>query len=59
VPLGNAGAIAEFCMRVLTPIIVFQDNNAGVFHRLANDAEEEQSKEVVLTSSVWCRYSKA
>ena len=37
-------------MQALTQNLYFKnlDNNAGVFHRLANDAEEEESKEAVL-----------
>ena len=37
-------------MQALTQSLYFKnlDNNAGVFHRLANDAEEEESKEAVL-----------
>ena len=37
-------------MQVLTRNLYFKnlDNNAGVFHRIANDAEEEESKEAVL-----------
>lgn len=37
-------------MQVLTQNLYFKnlDNNAGVFHRLANDAEEEECKEAVL-----------
>ncbi len=37
-------------MQVLTQNLYFKnlDNNAGVFHRLANDAEEEENKEAVL-----------
>jgi hypothetical protein len=37
-------------MQTLTQNLYFKnlDNNAGVFHRLANDAEEEESKEAVL-----------
>jgi len=37
-------------MQTLTQSLYFKnlDNNAGVFHRLANDAEEEESKEAVL-----------
>jgi len=37
-------------MQTLTQNLYFKnlDNNAGVFHRLANDAEEEESKEAIL-----------
>ena len=37
-------------MQALTQNLYFKnlDNNAGVFHRLANDAEEEESKEAIL-----------
>ena len=37
-------------MQALTQNLYFKnlDNNAGVFHRLVNDAEEEESKEAVL-----------
>ncbi len=37
-------------MQALTQNLYFKnlDNNAGVFHRLANDAEEEENKEAVL-----------
>ena len=37
-------------MQALTQNLYFKnlDNNAGVFHRLANDAEEEECKEAVL-----------
>lgn len=37
-------------MQALTQSLYFKnlDNNAGVFHRLANDAEEEENKEAVL-----------
>jgi hypothetical protein len=37
-------------MQALTQSLYFKnlDNNAGVFHRLANDAEEEECKEAVL-----------
>lgn len=37
-------------MQALTKNLYFKnlDNNAGVFHRLANDAEEEESKEAIL-----------
>jgi len=37
-------------MQTLTQNLYFKnlDNNAGVFHRLANDAEEEECKEAVL-----------
>jgi len=37
-------------MQALTQNLYFKnlDNNAGVFHRLANDAEEEESKEALL-----------
>ena len=37
-------------METLTRNLYFKnlDNNAGVFHRLANDAEEEESKEAIL-----------
>ncbi len=37
-------------MQALTQSLYFKnlDNNAGVFHRLVNDAEEEESKEAVL-----------
>jgi Protein of unknown function (DUF3754) len=37
-------------MQELTQNLYFKnlDNNAGVFHRLANDAEEEETKEAVL-----------
>jgi len=37
-------------MQALTRNLYFKnlDNNAGVFHRIANDAEEEESKEAVL-----------
>ena len=37
-------------MQALTQNLYFKnlDNNAGVFHRLTNDAEEEESKEAVL-----------
>jgi len=37
-------------MQALTQNLYFKnlDNNAGVFHRLANDAEEEEHKEAVL-----------
>lgn len=37
-------------MQMLTQNLYFKnlDNNAGVFHRLANDAEEEESKEAIL-----------
>ena len=36
-------------METLTRNLYFKnlDNNAGVFHRLANDAEEEESKEAI------------
>jgi hypothetical protein len=37
-------------MQALTQNLYFKnlDNNAGVFHRLVNDAEEEESKEAIL-----------
>ena len=37
-------------MQALTQNLYFKnlDNNAGVFHRLSNDAEEEESKEAIL-----------
>ena len=37
-------------LQALTQNLYFKnlDNNAGVFHRLANDAEEEESKEAIL-----------
>jgi hypothetical protein len=37
-------------MQALTQNLYFKnlDNNAGVFHRIANDAEEEESKEAIL-----------
>ncbi len=37
-------------MQMLTQNLYFKnlDNNAGVFHRLANDAEEEECKEAIL-----------
>ena len=37
-------------MQTLTQNLYFKnlDNNPGVFHRLANDAEEEESKEATL-----------
>lgn len=37
-------------MQALTQSLYFKnlDNNAGVFHRIANDAEEEESKEAIL-----------
>lgn len=37
-------------MQTLTQSLYFKnlDNNAGVFHRLANDAEEEECKEAIL-----------
>ena len=37
-------------MQLLTQNLYFKnlDNNAGVFHRLANDAEEEECKEAIL-----------
>jgi len=37
-------------MQALTQNLYFKnlDNNAGVFHRLVNDAEEEESKEALL-----------
>ena len=37
-------------MQSLTQNLYFKnlDNNAGVFHRLANDAEEEKCKEAIL-----------
>ena len=37
-------------MQALTQNLYFKnlDNNAGVFHRLANDAEEEETKEAIL-----------
>lgn len=37
-------------MQALTQNLYFKnlDNNAGVFHRIANDAEEEESKEALL-----------
>ena len=41
-------------MQALTQNLYFKnlDNNAGVFHRLANDAEEEESKEAILAYTV-------
>ena len=40
-------------MQALTQNLYFKnlDNNAGVFHRLINDANEEESKEAVLAYS--------
>lgn len=39
-----------YFMQALTQNLYFKnlDNNAGVFHRLANDAEEEECKEAIL-----------
>ena len=45
-------------MQALTQNLYFKnlDNNAGVFHRLVNDATEEESKEAILAYSFLLRH---